>query len=127
MSEDISNYMRLAMTICLLSAYVSSTIAVAFTGLATHQVLNERYIQGMQTANSSSLDAVTTARKISAATAYKFLYTNGYGIESLKITYLDGTISSDARTLLENAHLDVHVEMVRKGSKADYEITEVKQ
>ena len=127
MSEDISNYMRLAMTICLLAAYVMSTIAVAFTGLANHQILNDRYMHGMQTANSSSLGAVITAKRISAVTAYKFLYTNGYGIGSLKITYLDGTISSDARTLLENAHLDVHVEMVRRGSTADYEITEVKR
>lgn len=125
MSEDISSYIRSAITLALLSALVGTGASILSIMMLGVDGLSNRFVSSVNAASTDLIKSVEVEDSVSAPFAYKFIHTNGLPINSVRIELLDGTVYSDASVLLSISQSNVAVGWNEVDGMYDYTIVEV--
>lgn len=127
MTEDISATYRLAVTVALLSMLTMAVVNLAIIGNNLMQNFTMTYVSAAHTVDTTIVSSINNSPSVSAPTAYKMIEERAGAVKSVRIKYTDGTITSDYKTLLDNAAKSVKVEFTPADSGMyKVEIEEVK-
>lgn len=128
MTEDISAFHRLAVTVFMLAVLTSSILSLTVTGQQFLNKWSDDFITKYQNSSSTLLGDLSNQRRVTAAVAYRFLeeaYELGE-INSIEVIYADGTTVYDYKGLLEKAQKNVKMSITGKEAKKyDIKVEEV--
>lgn len=99
MTEDVSLIIRLAVTIVLLSAIVSTVLVISQISFAYYGGWVSMQEEGLRPTSVLVFDEVSAQSSVTAAELYKLHSLNEEYIWSTKITYLNGVTSSSYKEL----------------------------
>lgn len=122
MGEDVSAFMRLSFTVVLLAFLMSAVINVLSISLFTLNEYAESITDTMDGTQAASITVLNQTRAVCAPLAYRVLHQHIDAVKSLSITYSSGETTSDYKTLLAHASIDVQVSVKAAGNGV-YDIT----
>lgn len=123
MSEDVSAYARLAVTVSLLAALTVVVLNITIMGVATLDKFAHSYSTLAAGVAPEALREIASKERVNAVAAYKILEMNLDLGHSISIT-LDGETTEDTEVLLKQAHREVVVTMTPNGNSYDIEVVE---
>ena len=127
MGAEVSQTYKLGITLLLLSWLIVATGLVIQTSIKLQDNFIDKIDYAFTSADSIGLRSIGQVDSVGAPTAYRTIEENISRIKSLSIKYLNGTITSDYKTLLKHANATVKVIINERGTTYDIKITEVER
>lgn len=124
MSEDVSAYARLSVTVVLLAALTAVVLNMAIVGNGVLSTFTYNYTVKVGGIAQSSLHALPGMGRINAVTVYKVLETNAGAGHNISIT-IGGSTYNDTEVLRRNASKEVEVTLTPNGNVYDIDVVEV--
>lgn len=116
MGETISSTVRTGILMVILAACVVSTTTLFTVVNNVYSEYMEKMADTLSDAGDSSLAALNQVQRVPAPVVYRIIYQNMDRVDSISIRWLDGTVTSDYRTLLVNASAFVSATVKNKGN-----------
>lgn len=103
MTEDVTANIRLSVTVALLAGLISACTVMAITSLKYFDKFMISYTTAISDAGTSALSDLNKSSKVSAPLLYRMLCEDNGKVKTLKISYVNGDVTSDYNTLLNHA------------------------
>lgn len=110
MTEDLSSFVRLSISMVMLAALVSATLTLTVTGQNLFQSWIGGFTSKVNNASNTVLSELIREPQVSAAVMYRYIsMLEAQEISSFEIELIDGTQVYNIEYLLENAWMNVSV------------------
>jgi len=116
MGDEVSSGFRMGMMMLILAEAVTLSVNLFHVVYSVYNEYLDTVAVALSDAGDASLAAMNQVKSVPAAVAYKVVYQNLDKIVSLKITWEDGSETSDYKTLLKNAASFVKVAVSNIGN-----------
>lgn len=116
MGEEVASGFRMGMMMLILAEAVVVSVNLFHVVYSVYNEYLDTVAVALSDAGDASLAAMNHVRSMPATVAYKIVYQNLDRIDSLKITWKDGSETTDYKTLLKNAASFVEVSVSNIGN-----------
>lgn len=116
MGEEVASGFRMGMMMLILAEAVVVSVNLFHVVYSVYNEYLDTVAVALSDAGDASLAAMNQVRSMPATVAYKIVYQNLDRIDSLKITWKDGSETTDYKTLLKNAASFVEVSVSNIGN-----------
>lgn len=99
MTEDLSESIRLSVTIALLSSVVATTLVIFTISSSLYTDWMRKMSSSLDVKSTITFDAFNAATSITAAELYKLISVNFDYFTMCQINYLNGTVSANYNNL----------------------------
>lgn len=93
MSEDVSEYMMVAITVCMAASILCTVVNVFSFMNISYTAYMSRVEQSMYTASNMALSQLSTKAESSGAEIYKGIMSTSYDVSKVVINLSDGTVT----------------------------------
>lgn len=94
MAEDVSAYMRIAVTVYFTAALLAACVAVLSLCLNVFYNYNGKFVNAVVVSSDSSVNGMQSARYVSGAGSYGTICSSINSIDLVQIKWLNGTIEN---------------------------------